>query len=355
MIRPPRARTRTLMCALAATALSWLVTGGAAAETGDGVSATGATLDRVGWWHEKNVSTSTPAASVTVPPPPGVPAGTLAVGAVNGEADRIAALGIVPDAAPGDTITAFTLSIAEADPPAVNAGSDDAAVVACPITSFWVPAENGTWDTRPSYDCDLASAPGTRDADGVWTFDLLPIGALWTDPTGTVTADGVVLVEAVDSPTSFQAVFATEGEGAIVVNVESAAGTGGTDGGFEPPPPVGGGDFGTDPGGFEVPALGTGGVAVPDLPAPGPTASTTTAPATLPPPTLAASQRPNILGNLPGGLVVGIPAFLVLMALTSVSLGPLGDPVAATRQGGVSRALARARSPLTTPHGQEAP
>ncbi|MDP1806372.1 MAG: hypothetical protein Q8K72_14455, partial [Acidimicrobiales bacterium] len=251
VIRSPGARMRTILCALTATALSWTITGGAAAEAGDGARATGATLDRIGWWHEKNVSTSTPAASVTVPPPPGVPAGTLAVGAVNGEPDRIAALGIVPDALPGDSITTFTLTIAEASPPAINAGSDDAAVVACPITSFWVPAENGTWDTRPSYDCDLAAAPGTRADDGTWTFDLLPIGAVWTDPAGTVTADGVVLVEAVDSPTSFEAVFATEGDDAIVVTVESGAGPTDPDGGFEPPLTDGGGDFGIDPGGFE--------------------------------------------------------------------------------------------------------
>src|SRR5688572_20496769 len=62
------------------------------AELGDGFSASSATVDRFGWWHQKNVATETPAAIVTLPPPPGVPAGTLAVGAINGDQDRIAAL-----------------------------------------------------------------------------------------------------------------------------------------------------------------------------------------------------------------------------------------------------------------------
>lgn len=352
MIPRPGLRTRTLCCALGAVAVSWVVTGGAGAEPGDGIRATGATVDKVGWWHEKNVSTSTPAASITVPPPPGVPAGTLAVGAVSGEADRLTALGIVPDARPGETITRFTLAITEADPPAVNANSDDASIVACPITAFWVPAENGTWDTRPSYDCDVAAVPGTRGDDGTWTFDLVPIGALWTDPSGTLSADGIVLVEAVDSPASFETVFATEGDSTLVVEVETGPGAPPLDDGLGDPLPSEGGGFGTDPGGFDLPALGTGGVAVPDLEPPAPP---TTAPPTAAPDPAApiAHQRPNILGNLPGGLVVAVPAFVVLMALTSLALGPLGDPVAATRQGGVSRALAHARSQLTT-HGPEA-
>lgn len=340
---------RILVSALGAAAVSFAATGGAArAEAGDGISATGATVDKVGWWHEKNVATETPAAIVTVPPPPGVPGGTLAVGAVNGDADRLTAIGILPDAVPGDTITSFTLTIKEAASPAVNANSTGAKIVACPITSFWVKAENGTWVTKPEFDCELAKAAGTRAASGTWSFNLLPIGEVWTDPAGTVTADGIVLVEDVDTPEAFQTVFATEGEGALVVSISSTPG--------EPPtteptvaPPFEdtGGSF--DPGaagGFEVPDLGFGSAPVGGLPAPAVTTPTTNAQAAPPTATTpVASSSPNVLGNLPGGLVLAVPLFLALLALLSFSLGPAGEPAVAGRQRGVSRALAARERP----------
>jgi hypothetical protein len=328
--------SRTLLSATVASLLGLLAaTGPVRAEAGDGITATGATIDRLGWWHEKNVATETPAAIVTVPPPPGVPAATLAVGAVNGEQDRIAALGVVPDAVAGDVPTRFSLTLTEAGAPAVQANSGAAAVVACPIVEFWVPVENGTWANRPVFDCDLAKAPGVRSKDGTWTFDLLPIAQLWLDPAGTVVADGIVLVEEVESPSAFQVVFATEGKGAGAVVFEATPGAPTT---APTLPPIDPGS-GFDPG-FEAPDLGTGGSPVEALPTP--EVPTTAAPATTAGPVAAgpiAAASPNVLGNLPGGLIVAVPAFLVLMALLSFTLGPAGEPVAAARQGGVSRAL----------------
>ena len=70
---------------------------------------------------------------------------------------------------------------------------------------------------------------------------------------------------------------------------------------------------------------------------------------------------PDILGNLPGGLVLLVPAFVVLLGLLSYSLGPAGEPAAAGRQGGVSRALAaqernHAATPTSlAPHPSETP
>lgn len=336
---------RILLSALGAAVISLTATGGAVhAEPGDGISATGATVDRTGWWHEKNAATDTPAAVVTVPPPPGVPAGTLAVGAINGEADRLTAIGILPDALPGDTITSFTLAIKEAGPPALNANSAGAKIVACPITAFWVNAENGTWATKPEFDCELAKAPGTRADDGVWTFDLLPIGQVWTDPAGTITADGIVLVEDVPSPEGFETVFATEGEGALVVALASTPGEPPTTApDFEPPP------IDDTSGSFDVPDLGFGDAPAGDVPAPEVAAPPTTEP-TAPPLATApvGLSSPNVFGNLPGGLVLAVPLFLVLLALLSFSLGPAGEPAAAARQRGVSRALA-ARARPTPP------
>lgn len=338
-LRTPRGRA--LIAVATATMAGALLVSGALAAAGDGISATGATVDKVGWWHSRNSATGTPAAIVTVPPPPGVPAGTLAVGALNGEQDRNAAVGILPDATVGDTITSFTLTIKEAGAPAAGFNGTAAKIVACPITAFWVGVENGTWDSRPSFDCTLAKAPGVRADDGTWTFDLLPIGQIWVDPSATIAPDGVVLVEDVDSPDGFQTVFATSGDGALVVNLAYEPGASTTaDGGTFDTTDTGG--FDASSGGFDVsigsPDIPVGGLPAPDVstPEPGPT------PQDAPPvaPRAIARTSPNVLGNLPGGLLLAGPLFLVLLALLAYSLGPAGEPVAATRQRGVSRALA---------------
>jgi hypothetical protein len=347
---------RLIVGTLTALVAAAMLVSVAMAEAGDGISATGATVDRVGWWHEKNVGTSTPAGvTVTAPPPPGVPAGTLAVGAFNGEPDRITAIGILPDAVSGDSITSFTLSIKEAAAPAAGFNGEAAKIVACPITSFWVAAENGTWDTRPTYDCNIAQAPGTRGADGTWTFDLLPIGQLWVDPAGSVPPDGIVLVEQVESPDGFQTVFATSGEGALVVSLAFEPGSGSADdpfgdsGAFEDL-----GSFDTGDASFDSPSIGSSDIPVGGLPAPDvatPEAGATPQDAPAVAPATIASESPNVLGNLPGGLALAVPLFLVLLGLLSYSLGPAGEPAiaGARRQGGVSRALAaRARADATS-------
>lgn len=324
----------------------------ATAAPGDGISASGVTVDKFGWWHSQNHATAGPTGNITVPPPPGVPAGTLAVGAVNGDADRIAAIGMLPDAQPGDTISSFTMTVKEAGAPAAGFNGEAAKIVACPITEFWVGVENGngTWESRPTFDCSIASAEGSRGLDGTWSFDLLAIGQAWVDPNGDLVADGVALVEDVDAPEGFQTVLATEGDGAIVITMayEPAGGTtttvdtipvdGGTDGGF---------DGGTD--GFQSPGFGTGGVDIGD---PTPTSAVTpgSTPQNAPPaaPRIITNRSPNILGNLPGGIALAIPLFLALLGSLAYSLGPAGEPTAATRQRGVSRALAaRARAKST--------
>ncbi len=316
----------------------------AMADPGDGISSSGASVDKVGWWSANNVATSTPAGMVTLPPPPGVSAGTLGVGAFNGDPDKITAIGILPDAMPGDTISSFTLSIKEAGAPAAGYNGSAAKLVACPITEFWVGGENGTWQSRPLYDCNAASAPGERGLDGTWTFDLLPIGRLWLDQSGSIVADGVVLVEDTASPTSFQTVFATSGDGAIVVTIASeSATTIDTSGTVDD-----GGGLLSDGGGFDVPSFGSGDIPIGGLPPPQvatPTPGETPqdAPVVAPQPIVVSS--PNILGNLPGGLVLAVPMFLVLLGLLTYSLGPAGEPAAASRQRGVNRALA-ARSQL---------
>ncbi len=348
---------RAVVAAATAAVAAVLLMGVATADPGDGISATGASVDKVGWWNAQNSATSTPAANITVPAPPGVPKGTLAVSAANGDPNKITAIGILPDAATGDTVTAFTLAIKEATQAdqAANINSAAAKIVACPITAFWVGGENGTWDAKPAYDCTLAKAPGTRGADGTWTFDLLAIGQAWTDPSGTIAPDGIVLVEEVDSPDSFQTVFATSGAGAVVVNLEYQAATSDDGSGGVPTSPSdsGSGSFDSGSGSFDVPAFGSSDIPVGGLSTPTSTGTGTegAAPPSSAAPRAIASTSPNVLGNMPGGVLLAGPAFLVLLALLAYSLGPAGEPAAATRQRGVSRALAaRDRSHGTGPH-----
>lgn len=167
MRRSLRTPTGRLLVATATVAMAAVVLVDiATAEAGDGIEATGASVDKVGWWHQRNEAIDGPLGNVTIPSPPGVPAGTLAVGAVNGESDKVTAIGILPDALTGDTITAFTLTMKEAGPPAANVNSAEAKIVACPITSFWVGGENGTWKSQPLSDCGLAKAPAPAPPTG---------------------------------------------------------------------------------------------------------------------------------------------------------------------------------------------
>jgi hypothetical protein len=313
----------------------------ARAQESGGITATGATVDKVGWWSKSNVATETPAAIVTVPRPPSIPAGTLAVGAQAGDESMLAAVGILPDAEQGDTVTAFTLVMKEMTSPGANVNSAAAKLAACPITAFWVGGENGLYANRPTFDCDAAKAPGARAADGTWTFDLLPIGTLWLDPFGTTAPDGVVIVEDAAAPDSFQVDFATAEPGSITVTFQFTPGAddGGALTGDTVPSFDGGGDISTPS--FEGPSIGSADIPVGGLPTPGETTTTAApSPTTTAAPKKISSSAGEILGNMPGGLLLLFPAVFVLLGLLSFSLGPAGDPVTTIRQRGVSRALA---------------
>jgi hypothetical protein len=331
-----------VIAAVLATAL------GALAQTGTGqISASGATVDKVGWWNKANAAPSNPA-GVTVPAPPTIPKGSLAAGAQAGEPDKVTAIGILPDEQGEATVATFTLTLHETTSPGTQINGAAAKLVACPITSFWAGGENGPFDTVPEYDCTLAKAPGTRAPDGTWSFDLLAIGQLWFDPLGTVTADGVVIVEEVDAPNAFQTVFSTANDGDITVVLQVTP-TGSSDdllgGGFDDSAvgtDVGSFDsagFDTG-GGFVSPSIGSSDIPVGGLPAPAAPTTGDAAGEDTASPTPVAARSTGMLDNLPGGLVLMIPLVIALLALLSFTLGPAGEPVPVVRERGVSRALA---------------
>lgn len=347
-------RTNTLLCIALALALCLV-------PSAVGADARGATIDKTGWWSRPNTTVPTPAAPVTVPPPPGIPEGDLAVGYAGGtDPSAIAAVGIKPEEGPGATVTRATLTISEDPDAGGNVNTSSASIMACPITAFWAGGDNGAWDTRPDHDCEAAAVEGERANDGTWTFDLTPIATLWFDTFSTILADGVVLKPLIGPQTQpFQAVF--QGGDAIDVVIEAEPGP--DDGGFDfdtptTQPPSGDGGFGggddfssgsdfdaPDSGSFEPPPS-------PDVTAaPEPDAGSTddetaTPPAAEGPDTEpVASRAGDIFGNLSPLVYVGLLAFAGILLTMSYWLGPNGQPVTTIRQRGVSRALdARTRA-----------
>lgn len=328
--------------------------------TGAGADANGATIDKTGWWNRLNTTVGTDAGPVTVPPPPGIPEGDLAVGFLQGdEPTSVTGIGVKPDDGPGATVTSFTLRLTEDPDAEANQGTDGAVIVACPITDFWAGGPNGDWETRPDADCEAASIAGTRDDSGVWTWDLTPIARLWFDPFGTIIADGVLLLPDVEESAPFQAVF--KGGDDVDVELESTPGadqddafatpdttpiqtdsglsnSGGGDSIFSPD--VNTGSTGSD---FETPTS-------PDVvepPAAPETPEETAAPPLTDTPTTepVANRSGELLGNLSPLVFLGMLLFVGLLLAMSYWLGPNGQPVTTVRQRGVSRALdARARA-----------
>lgn len=321
-------------------------------------AAEGATIDKTGWWNRANTTTATPAGPVTVPPPPGVPAGDLTVGRVNAEATAITAVGIQPDEGPGATVETFTLTLREDPEAGANRNGAEAAILACPIISFWAGGENGTWDTIPEYDCAAASAAGVRAEDGTWSFDLAAIGEVWFDTFGTIRPDGVALVPDDSTEGSFQVVW--QGGDAIDVELVAEPAPGGDDPFTAPPSPDPPSDVGlsSGPGGgggsiFSPPRITT----PPTIPPPPPVDATTDVDADDPAegddlaaaPVVTDRPRPSragtVIGNLPPAGFLLVPVALATLLAMSYWLGPAGQPSTIDRRGGVSRALSlRARA-----------
>lgn len=347
-----RRTTTTIALALA---LVLAVPAGALADT------EGATIDKTGWWNRASSSTPTPAGPVTLPPPPGVPEGDLTVGRLGDEATAISAIGIQPEEGPGATVESFTLTLREDPDARANQSPDEAVILACPITSFWAGGENGSWDTRPEYDCDVASAAGVRSDDGTWTFDLAAIGALWFDTFGTIRADGVALVPDDSTEGSFQVVW--QGGDAIDVVLRAEPGEAPEDPFASPPPPsappAGGGST-SGPAGAGSSIFSPPQVTTPPTVASPPPVDPSPAGPDLEPDEAGddelagapiATDAPRgtrsgtLIGNLPPAGLLLVPLALATLFAMSYWLGPNGQPSTTDRRGGVSRALAlRART-----------
>jgi len=366
MSRALRSPRRAL--AFVVLALSWAVVPVAVlGQTDEGATApepSSAILSQDGWWNRaqgrQEQEPETPLRPViggTVPAPSTVPANGLGVGALLGEADKVAAVGFVLDAPLDAFVDRLVLTLKESTAPNANANAATASIIACPITGFWASVKNGEFVSRPACD-EGQSVPGTRGSDGTWTFDLALMATGWLD--GTLPQNGVLLREAVEPPMSFQVSFGDLSTNTITLDFAASGG------GFS-----GSSDFFSESFTFEetAPSADTGDFALSDSPstfdgstsssfddgggsfsstAPSPVSPTAGASAASPTPQVAApaattaASSPNLFGDLPVAALVFLALLVAATALfLGLVLGPLAAPVPATiRSGGVSRALA---------------
>ena len=316
-----------------------------------GQSAGAVTADKEGWW---NAAADATAGTPLPPPPSTVPAGAIAVGAAGGQPDKVAAIGIVLDAERGSVVERFVMTLKEAEGPGAQQG-EGAAIVACPVTAFFAPEENGALADAPEADCEAAQAEGTRADDGTWTFDLAPIADAWLDPFGTLNPNGIRLNPGGETP--FQVSLTGMEDAAFDVAISppqedddpfdsvtttvpggfggssSSGGSSGSSGSggitVTPPPEVAVGD---DQSPVTTVAAGADDEAAPEIEGE----------------EAAVSRAGDTSGNLPFGVWLLLLVALALALLAMWHLGPAGRvPHTKTqRSGGVSRALA-ARTPST--------
>lgn len=313
----------------------------------------GATIEQAGWWNRTNAVPPSPVPGVTlpvltIPAPPTVPSGSIAVGAAGGQIDKAAAVGIKPDIKTGSVDQAILAIPESATGEQIANTSADAVIVACPITEFWAAVPNGQWDTLPPFDCGIGKVAGNRSPAGVWTWDLTPIAAQWLTPGG-LASNGVVLVADPSPTATFQVVLhGAPAEMGIAFAANAS-------------PPRTTAAPTTTVAATTGPTTGTGGVQQAPRPvttvSSPPTAAPTTAATTPTPTPTTTDAKPTavdtILGNLPGGAWLLVPFALLVAVALMVVYGPLGEPATGVaREGGVSRALAareRAASDLASP------
>lgn len=334
-------------------------------------SAHGASVIKTGWWYVANEPPpDTGVLAAPQPPAPNSPAGSMPVGAVLGDATKLSAIEFSLDAEPGSTLKKFDLVLREASSPGAALGTELAQIVACPVTEvFWADGSGAAWKQQPTYDCDLAQAPGVRDDAGLWTFDLSELAAGWLSDT-FVGSRSVVLVELVDAPDSFDISFDGIKADGIGLDVRAVAGdvtdgtdasgggTGGTgdNGGGSGGSGGTGGGFGNSGGGSGGGSLGSslggsldgsdpGSLGGSDPAAGGSTngASDSGLDKFTQAGVLPVSANPAWYSGLPKVSLLMLPLVLGLAYLMMLVLGPAGRPSPTANRRGVSRALDRLR------------
>ena len=292
-----------------------------------------ATADKEGWWS--STGQAVPDADV----PDTVPEGAIGIAATGGQVTKVAAIGVVLDAAKGSTVQTFTLTMKEAEGTGAQQNSDGAAIVACPVTDFFSGESNGKLADAPAADCEAAMSEGERTDDGTWTFDLTAIADAWLDPFGTIAANGLrfdpgdgtfqVSLTGMEDAVFDIALSAPE-EDADPFDSSTTTVPGGFTGGSSA---SSGGDVAAPPPSVAVPTTEPSGSDVTATTVAESTGETATA--------TAASRAGDTGGNFPGGIPLLVLVVLGSGLLIALALGPAGRERAASsrRSGGVTRAL----------------
>ena len=331
----------------------------------------GATVIKAGWWYVANEPPpDTGVLAAPQPPAPNTPAGSMPVGAVLGDATKLSAIEFGFEAEAGSKLKKFDLVLRESSTPGAALGTELAQIVACPVTEiFWADGNGAAWKQKPTYDCTLAQAPGVRDEEGLWTFDLKKLAGEWLS-VDFFGSRSVVLVELVDAPASFDISFdgvKTEGVGIDVTtspgkntdggNNGTGGGTDGSSGGGSAGGNTGGGGLGSSGGSSGGGSLGgsdggsLGGTDSGSLGGDGAAGSGGS--------TNGGSGTDNETGSdtdvvpvaanmtwysgLPKASFLMLPLILGLAYLMMLALGPNGQPSPAANRRGVSLALDRLR------------
>ncbi|HET6793210.1 MAG TPA: hypothetical protein VFH45_02135 [Acidimicrobiales bacterium] len=128
-----------------------------------------------GWWYAANAGLPVPP-----PPPPQVPPdGMYAQNGFNGPAAYSALVFTVPA---GSAVGPLTLQIAPNS-------SISSPPVACALTGTFKSVQEGSWSSRPTYDCNKAQVPGTLNANQTAvSFNVDPF--LHQDTVGLVVLAG---------------------------------------------------------------------------------------------------------------------------------------------------------------------
>jgi len=347
--RFPRALRLALGLGLLTFALLWVLIP-AGAQTG---AASFAKFNHDGWW-QKNAF------------PPNVPADAVAVSADGGDTSRVAAFGMHVFVGPDEVLSNLKLTLKETTQPGANypppppeqvAGQQPAQsqvlIGACPITQIYVPEDGGVYPgSAPVADCQAARGDGVRLADGSWEFDLTTLAELWL--SNAMENKGVLLIERVAAPMSFQVAFQdlTTNTPKLDLSTDVALDEDETDTGTEDEtftedvvtPPSSGDNFfsaiaDTD---ASTPTTPLGIVETP------PTTAAPAVPEPEPAPRVAVDRKPT-KGKLPLAMLLLVPAIMGVALIGGMVLGPAGDPATSrTREGGLSRALARRDASLAS-------
>ena len=316
------------------------------APTGADPTSITTTADRAGYWAASQgvVPTSgTPLNGVLPPIPtsPTVPTNSLPVTAVAGQPQYESGIGISfsDPGLSGATINKLTMTLDPA--PSGQQNDSTASLLACPITvSGWVDVKNGKWSDKPAADCTKA-AKGKRNSDGSWTFDLVQVASLWTDP---FSANGVLL-EPGDATSTFQVAFKDIASGGVHIDSD-IKGNGNADASFAAPISVApdnelGGGLTSSP-------------LTPSVGAPLPPAAPVSPNAPRQPsrPTIQRVARvgraSGNLANLSLWLLLLVPiAFLAVLGAAAATNHRPAPDAPRRRQGGVGRALQRPASRST--------